>query len=91
MLRLADSFLRSEEADGHPKGTFVRESSLCMELSANVFCVCLGEQRPTAVGMEIRDLSLKDPQVRTFGTIDVKVWALTFLPLLLLFRNSKLG
>ena len=33
-------------------------------------CVCLGEQRPTVVGMEIRDLNLKDPWVKTFGTID---------------------
>ena len=50
---------------------FVRKSDLSLEQLANVFsCVCLGEQRPTVVGMEIRDLNLKDPWVKTFGTID---------------------
>ena len=34
------------------------------------FCICLGEQGRTVVGMEIRDLNLKDPWVKTFGTID---------------------
>jgi hypothetical protein len=33
------------------------------------FCVCLGEQRPIVLGMEIRDLSLKDPWMKAFGTI----------------------
>ena len=33
-------------------------------------CACPGEQRPAVVGMEIRDLNLKDPWVKTFGTID---------------------
>ena len=64
------SFLWSGEAAGYPEGICVRKSCLCAELSANIFCTCLGEHRPTVVGTEIRDLNEKDPRMKTFGTID---------------------
>jgi hypothetical protein len=64
------SFLWSGEAVGHPEGICVRKSCLCTELSANVLCVCLGEHRPTVLGMEVRDLNGKGPRMKTFGTID---------------------
>jgi hypothetical protein len=39
------------------------------------FCACqAGEERPTAVGMEIRDLNLEDPWMKTFGMI-MEVWS----------------
>ena len=66
-MHTGSPFLRSREATGYQK---------CWPLSGaacSLTCsyVCLGEQRPTVlVGMEIRDLNLKDSWVKTFGTID---------------------
>ena len=68
MPRRAVLFLCSGEAVGYPEGILVREFDIYMELFVNIFCICLGEQGPTVVGMEIGDLNLKDAWVNTFGT-----------------------
>jgi hypothetical protein len=59
---------------GRPPAT--QKASLFVTLTSmwncllTFFRICPGEQRPTVVGMETRDLNLKDPRMKTFGTID---------------------
>jgi hypothetical protein len=70
VLRLTGSVLWSGKAAGYHKASLFVSLASMWNLSLTLFYACLGEQRPTVVGMKIRDLNLKDPWVKTFGTID---------------------